>query len=471
MKLSLAAAMALTGASCSAAPATTPVGAESTPGLMTLAYTTTTEPIINPERGFYTSIDLPFTSDLASVRARGNSLIRIYVRLDDWRESDLPQTLLDDLDVFFARVRQAGLKIVLRFSYNFGPYPDSEPDASKQWMFRHMDQLKPFLAKNYDVITWVEAGFIGAWGEWHTSTNGLDTSDMDKGEILDKLLDTLPADRMVQLRYPSDLIKLMGAEPVTEAEAFSGSNKARVGHHNDCFLASDDDQGTYSRGGGSREEYQAYLSELGRFTPIGGETCAANPPRTDCETALREMALLHFSEINESYHPQTLGYWKKQGCYEEISQRLGYQLTLQSATMTPQVKPGGELSLTVTLTNTGFAAPINPRAVVVALDGPQRYTVTLDSVDPRRWEAGQTATFSVRLRLPADAPTGSYRLALWLPDPTATLRDDPRYAVRFANVDVWDNATGFNVLTNNLVVDANAPGSSDANAAQFSVIP
>jgi len=77
-----------------------------------------------------------------------------------------------------------------------------------------------------------------------------------------------------------------------------------------------------------------------------------------------------------------------------------------------------------------------------AQDGILRYTV---DVDPRRWQPGEH-TFSATLSLPADLPPGDYRLALWLPDPAETLRDDSRYAIRFANENTWDAAHGWNVL-------------------------
>jgi regulator of RNase E activity RraA len=56
-----------------------------------------------------------------------------------------------------------------------------------------------------DVIVWMEAGFIGAWGEWHSSTNGLDKSVEAKRQVVDALLDALPETRSVQLRYPGDI--------------------------------------------------------------------------------------------------------------------------------------------------------------------------------------------------------------------------------------------------------------------------
>jgi len=44
-------------------------------------------------------------------------------------------------------------------------------------------------------------------------------------------------------------------------------------------------------------------------------------------------------------------------------------------------------------------------------------------------------------------PAGKYQLYLNLPDPYASLHDDPRYSIRLANENMWDYKTGYNYLT------------------------
>lgn len=443
----------------------------------TVTYTPSDDLITNPERGFrypaeldrYTSFDTFYT-------ALGVTLVHAYVRLDDYRTGDLPPEFLENLAAGFANLPGSGVKVVLRFAYNFGPYPDSEPDASKEQILRHIQQLQPLLQQYGDSIAWLEAGFIGAWGEWHTSMNGLD-NPTDKQEILFTLLDALPPSRMVQVRYPTDIIRIF-PQPLNAAQAFDQSRQARVAFHNDCFLASATDMGTYERGGAiTIERDQAYLAELSRFTPTGGETCAVNPPRTDCPTALRELALLHFSELNQSYHPNVIAGWQEQGCYPEIQRRLGYRLALTTARFNPEVRPGGVISLTVQLENSGFAAPINPRPLYLVLapagaDGDRGSEVGSAvrlPVDPRRWEPG-AATVTVRVQVPSRASPGAYNLALWLPDAAAPLAANPRYAIRFANEQVWQASTGYNVLGTVVVTD-DAGGAAAWWAADLAVIP
>src|SRR5215216_970696 len=337
------------------------------PPAMKHTYAITDASLLNPERGFFTPYELPGSPGFSPVRATGNTLVHLNIRLDNWREMDIPQDVLGGLDTNFADIRDAGLKAIIRFAYNQGPYPDSEPDAPKAQILRHIEQLTPLLQKNADVIAWMEAGFIGAWGEWHTSTNGLDNLP-DKQEILFALLKALPETRMVQVRYPANIIEMF-PDPMDAV-------KARVAHHNDCFLSSDTDVGTYERDGvNTIERDQRYLAELTRFTPMSGETCAPNPPRSECASAIQEMELLHFSAINEAYHKGILRSWEDGGCMDEIKNRLGYRFSLVSAEFNEQVRPGGILNLRVNINNTGFASLVNRHPLNVVLDGKQRYIV------------------------------------------------------------------------------------------------
>jgi len=420
----------------------------------------------NPERGFYRTLNLVTDRDYAWVRQAGSTLAFSYVRLDDYRDRDLDAALLDAAQEGFDEARLAGIKIVLRFAYNFGPYPNSEPDATKAWVLAHITQLTPLLQANQDVIAVVQAGFIGAWGEWHTSTNGLLDVAADKFEILEALLAAVPVDRAVQLRYPPYKDEGYGG-PLSAATAHTGTSAARVGHHNDCFLASDTDFGTYPSN--EIEPWKSFLEAENRWVPMGGETCAVNPPRSDCPTATAEMARLHFVYINNDYHPDVVSSWESQGCREELERGLGYRFVGLSVTWPEAVRPGGVIPLTLRLRNDGFAAPWNPRPAWIVLDGGERLEVRLPDADPRWWLDGEEVLVQVRLQLPATLAAGSYNLSLWLPDDATTLRDDPRYAIGLANDGVWDSATGLNHLAT-LEVDPAAPGSTNPAATAFEVL-
>jgi hypothetical protein len=252
--------------------------------------------------------------------------------------------------------------------------------------------------------------------------------------------------------------------PLDAADAWTITPRARVGHHNDCFLASDSDQGTFDD---PVEDWRAYVATDGRYAPIGGETCKVNAPRTDCDEATAALAEQHFSYLNLAYRAEVLDGWGAQGCRAEIERRLGYRIALTGAEVSRAIAPGGLLDVRLELDNRGFAAPFNPRGVHLVLrQGARRWSVRLADADARRLAPG-ASTIAARLRLPADLVPGAARLALWLPDDAPALRGDPRYAIALANPGAWDPATGENVVVAALPVDPAAGGSIDDRATDL----
>jgi hypothetical protein len=354
--------------------------------------------------------------------------------------------------------------MIVRFTY---VYAESGEDASKVWIKRHIDQLKPLLETNNDVIAWFEAGFIGAWGEWHDSTNGNDT-DANKREILDYILSHFPADRAVLVRRPQDLIRWYPTS-LTAAESHTGTNKARTGHHNDCFHASETDAGTYWDADtftNKRTEWSNYISQMTQYVPMTGETCAVNSPMTDCSNILPEFARLHWTALSENT-PGNFTNWYAQGCLDTINKRLGYRYELDTVKFNEEVKPGGILDMTFIIKNTGWAAMFNKRNVYVTLTSANSNKRVAVPIDLTTYQSG-TYTQHVKIRIPSDA-LGLYRLSLHVPDPSANLANDSRYAVRFANSYIWDDGDGHNVL-GEVTVTNSTTGSTEA-ASNMLLIP
>lgn len=438
------------------------------PDVVTKSFMPSDEDFVNPERGFHADMPLP-QSALDDYRAEGQSLLRSYVVLGQWRTQALPKEFLEQLSYSLDLVRDRGMKVVLRFAYN----DDGGEDAPLSNVMQHLGQLKPVVQAKADVISVLQAGFMGRWGEWHHSEHGLNTGENRK-TILNGLLDMLPASRMVQLRYPWQR-KQIFPDLLTEAGAFSGKGGARVGHHNDCFLTSNNDLGTYGdfvdSGNGSAPDDQVirwmdYVAQESRFTATGAETCQ-NTERSSCVHALKELARFHYSYLNSDYLQEVNERWETEGCMPEIRRRLGYRFQLTQAKLNDRVRPGGVLRLSFTLKNQGFAAPYNERPLFVVLDGPTRSVVKL-TADPRLFlpEKGDI-TLSSWLRVPASLAPGKYRVALWLPDADSMLQKRAEYAIRLANAGVWHEASGDNTLAE-LTVDSGAPGCVDSGATELS---
>ncbi|MDC0672064.1 DUF4832 domain-containing protein [Nannocystis radixulma] len=381
--------------------------------------------IVNPERGFHGYVDLRDLDEgtLMGQAAAGRSVVYGQVLLPEYRDKPLDALVLDEVAAGFDLVRGAGMKVVPRFHYSDAM---NEPDAELERILGHIEQLAPLLQEHADVILTLQAGFIGAWGEWHASQNGLDAPGPRK-EILDALLAALPADRTVSVRRPSFKEEAYGG-PLTADSAHDGSALSRVGHVNDCFLASDDDFGTYQEPG-----EKDYAITDSAFVPVGGETCAVNPPRSECPAALAELALHHWTHLNSAYHPDVLDSWQADGCYDEIACRLGYRLAVLALHWTESAVAGETVPVSLELVNDGFAAPVNPRPLVLVFQDAAGFSETVAEFDLRTLVPGQAVSLCVDVKVPANAPPGSYRIGLQLADPAPTLADDPRQAIRLAN--------------------------------------
>ncbi len=448
------------------------------PALVEITFRTSEAVFPNPERGWYRARELtdPWGFDIIPEE---KTLIYGRISADEFKNVPFSQKFLDAIQAGFDLARKNGIKVNPRVAYNNGPEAGCPAeygcDAPKDVIMGHIAQLKPVWETNKDVINVVDPGFIGGWGEWHTSSNGLNNPS-DEKDILFAILDAVPADRMVYIRYPALKREIFGGDKKAEtpvldsSKAFDQSNLARVGHLNDCFLSGDDDVGTYQYGW-SRKKNLDYIGAESPYVPFGGETCALHT-MGECENALYEMEKLHINHLNHDYHEGVIQRWKDDGCYDEITRRLGYRFVLENAMLPDSVKPGGVLTLRVSVKNTGFGELFNPRDVEIALIHNSTSQVLTAGIlaDPRFWSAGKVSAIQTFLSLPGDMAEGKYSVGIRLPDKSPSIRDDFRYAIRFANEGVWDAEHGANILRDDLIVSADAPGEANPAFTSFEEI-
>jgi len=438
-------------------PAPAPAPAPTTSASVSVNYTGTSAVIANPERGFYRHVgcETPVSlSQLQGFRTSGGETMMLCVfYLRNFVTSPISQSALDLFQQQMTTVRNAGMKAIVRFAYNDNNNP---ADATPSMVNTHLTQLAPYLQANKDVIAVVQAGFIGAWGEWGNTQHYGDSYNMtaqnmaDRKSVVDKLLSVVPAERMIQLRMPLFKEKLYSATALTSSEAFTGTAKARLGFHNDCFLSNSSDYGTYV----NPSVEGPYLAAESNFVPTGGETCAYVAPRSDCPSAIAEMTKYHWSYLNLDYNTTVLNNWKTQGCFTQVDQKLGYRFVMTSGSYSGTAKPGGAFSFKLTLQNQGWASTFNSRDVELVFRDTATgalYRVKL-ATDPRWWQAGQSVTISQTVTLPSTMPKGNYALLLNLPDPQASLRNRPEYSIQMANSGTWEAATGFNNLNHTVGV-------------------
>lgn len=447
------------------------------PILVTNTYTEDVTDFPNPERGFYkyTELRTLTSGDVSGLRSQNKTLIYGKVLADDYTNKPFDSTFFNEVKNGLNLARTYGLKVNFRVTYYnelyYTNYLDYD-DPPKSLVLQHIQQLEGIFRTNYDVINVVEAGFIGPWGEWHSSSLANTTNRRD---VLTNLLNVLPKSRMVAIRCPAYKRDIFGYSPLDNTTAFNGSDIARVGFHNDCFLSDDTDVGTYIFGW-SRAQEIAYAGGETRYTPFGGESCG-DSSYSDCANAIYEMEQLHATYLNDGYHPDVLNKWVSQGCMDEIKRRLGYRFVLKNMSISSNVKPGGILHIIFHITNVGFAAPYNSRDVELILDnGTKKYTAVihntnsiLTNTDPRRWLPGKKIVIDKYYRIPYNATETSYKVILNFPDPAPTLHNNPYYSIRLANNGVWESSTGYNVLKTNFQITSSAAGSqtTDTNFVEI----
>ncbi|HWS36937.1 MAG TPA: DUF4832 domain-containing protein [Actinoplanes sp.] len=386
----------------------------------TRTYTGSSAVITNPGRGFFTYTETHLRADGSgweplSVTGTHTLVFRI-VYLEKYQATDtISGADLDLLRADFRAARTAGVKLVLRFAYT----ADSDADALPDRTVGHIRQIGKVLAANADLLTAVQAGFIGRWGEWYYTRNFTRADQADRKRVLDALLTAVPATVPVQVRTPASARRL-------------APGNTRVGVHDDCFLAGDDDYGTYTA-----TDDRAWLAAASRTALVGGETCAVSA-RSGWANAGTEMAAYHWTYLNPSFHADVLDSWGTAG-RTEAAKRLGYRLRLVKAVLPASAKTGSKITIKFTITNDGYAAPVQNRPVRLLVGT----RVVPLATDVRTWAPGRTATVTGTFTV---AKAGSYPLALSLPDPSPRLASVPAYAIQLANTGTWNATTGRNSL-------------------------
>lgn len=429
-----------------------------------VSYTESMEDFPNPERGFYKYTEVSFSggripspisaATLEGYRKSGKTLVFQYNYITDFIDGPISDEALSVIRQNMQVLREAGMKVVLRFAYKDGYAESDKPwDAPVDVVLSQVEQLKPIFQEYYDVIYVLQAGFVGSWGEWYYTDhfNYQPKTAEDYGprrQLLKALLDALPEDRQVAVRYPQAkrmCMEMELADSISAATAFDGSYISRIAGHNDCFVSSSNDVGTYVASG----DMDLWATET-NYVSMGGETCAAYEYYCNCSSTLEELEKYHWSYLNSDYNVATHAVWKDEDCYDEISRRLGYRIVLEGANFGDSFAAGDPFDIDIKLKNVGFASMINPRDLEFVIcsetDPEEKYVIGTD-VDPRIWKAGKSYRLKQTITLPTELRKGTeYRLCLNLPDPAATLHDNPLFSIRLANEGVWDETTGYNVL-------------------------
>jgi hypothetical protein len=435
-------------------------------------------PIANPDRyeGQWAGGDIVASYDAASVASSfsaGYRLLKCHVNLVAFRTTAISGAFLSSLQTQLNLIRSAGMKCILDFTYN---QDSSGLDATAAQIASHLGQLKTTLYANADVIPYLKAGFIGAWGEWHSSTSGNSCGYNPNGgvppcpntsvaanrvTVRDALLLNVHPLTAVQFRYPSDVMDWYPT-PLATAQAYNGSAQARTGHGNDCML-SNQDSGTWGDSGSGGASYtgaqkMSYVDTTTLNVPYGGETtdgCAA-PLKLTCNEAFTDFARWHLSWLMTTANSMNSfrTAWAAGGCTNKIANLMGYRIEYRTLIHQGSANRGESITATLTLRNVGWSRVHRPfRVQLVMTMAGQPSIICPARVDLRSLPPQATAysTIAIPCTIPANAVVGVRQVHLRIPDIWPNTQSNAAFAIRPAiaatgTLDGWD-PTNFRWVT------------------------
>jgi uncharacterized protein (TIGR03437 family) len=366
----------------------------------------------------------------------------------------LSQSMLSQINTGIAAYSGTGIRLLIRFIYNFGPIGANAQDAPLNVILTHIDQLAPILLQNRDLIFALEAGFIGTWGEWHDSTNGNDTAAAHKA-VLDK-----------ELGYFSNAFPILNRDPGILL-AYNGTltPSPALGIHDDYYASSSDDAGTwnpcdtsaaYCFSNYTQAQITAYGAAVSQAAMFAGEFGAVYSSLQSCSALDSYSYMLHPQSIALSPYPVTVATeLQKEGCGLSFFNQAGTRIVLQRAGIFGTPVPAGQLSVALTMTNAGYGRVIRSRPATLVLlqngHAVAQIPVPLQSLDLRTLASFTAETFQFSITLPTTLPAGPVDFALLIPDPAPSLSSSAAYALPLNSLDtsgnaIFDPSTGYNRL-------------------------
>ncbi len=413
-----------------------------------ISYAESTDHIDNPDQGFYRPIFVAITPTEVNYNKNiVSSATRLYhLRIDisafsgavnGSGDMEITDSALEGLDGLFAYLLEKQKNAVVRFAYDktYSGKADCEP--SMPMMLKHIARLSTVLDRYRSVITAIEVGMFGPWGEMHTSkaANSENISAATKA-FLDGVRET-----PVLVRTPRMMYNYLGIS-IDDIDGYTidrNSLAYRLGIFNDGYLGSSNDLGTYS----DREREIEFLSRQTEHLPYGGEVVIPGSTLHDIDNCTAEMFKIHLSYLNIEWNNQVIDKWKntrytsKSGtesayygmtAFDYINNRMGYRFVVSDSVLAYS-KSSDAVTLKLEANNVGFGNLTRKKKITAYLiDGDNNVT----AVDGGEYSGGN---ISVELKgIDADK---AYKVYVALHD--GEQNGLPAYSVRFANPEMWND--------------------------------
>ena len=354
-----------------------------------LTYEESIDTFKSPDIGFYhpmlISTSKSSVSDVKSEYLYYNSLIHLRIDLSEFsskyngsKDLELTSDMLYKLDNLFAKIERSGACVIVRFSYdhNFEGYENMEPSLSM--IKKHIEQFSTVINKYKNMVTAVEAGLIGPWGEMHSS----DLANQSTfNTLIKQYLDCLDKDVVILLRRPEMVYKYYGLSLKT-LNNYDFTNN-RLGCYNDGYLGSSSDLGTFE----DREIEVDFLEKLTANTPYGGEVTVPSSKYTYLTRSCSEMFKTNLCYLNYDWNKEVITRWENtsytlddplyegQSELKYIENHMGYRLVCESL----ECNISNKLSIKLQIKNVGFGELIkNKKGFIILKNQEAEYVFSFE---------------------------------------------------------------------------------------------
>ncbi len=417
-----------------------------------ITYKESIDEFSNPDCGFYEPIYIccktDGVSDISNTYLKYNALLHLRIdisafsgKVNGKEDISFTQTMLKGLDALFAKIDKASCCVIVRFAYDpgFNGTKDAEPKIPM--MVNHIESLESLFTKYEKMITAVECGLVGPWGEMHSSQ----IANQDTyNTLIQAYLNVLPESLKLLVRRPKFLYSYYGYTLAT-LDSFNVSD-CRLGVYNDGYLGSETDLGTYD----NREVEVAWLSKINETSSYGGEVTIPDSKYNKLNNAQAEMFQLHLSYLNLRWNDQVVKRWKdtkytgtdplykNSSEFSYIQNHLGYRFVLNHLIYKDD---GNKVRLKLNISNVGFGNLLkNKNAYIVFKNEEHTYSFEFQNVDINHlsFEINKT-----------NLASGKYTIYFVLAD---DFKESGIRSIRFGNQEIWNEEVKGNKLLSEYVI-------------------
>ena len=297
-------------------------------------------------------------------------------RVNKNEDLELTSSALNDIRAVLKAYRDNEKTVIVRFAYDPG-YEGEKDDNGKykvieplEWstVISHVNALCPILKDYADIITAVECGMLGPYGEMHGTPFAEDKKDEKLRGYIVELMKTFMAglkgtDLPLLVRQPrfiycylTDNTSYDGRHVPAAVTPVYDDDLYRIGLYNDGYLDTESDSGTFKTEDG-RDAEIAFMEPFTNHTPYGGEMIGLY----DLENGITQFENVHLSFLNIGWNANFFAKlddgsykYKDEKMFTYLLKHMGYRYVLTSSVF-DYYEDGKTLGINLSFKNNGFA--------------------------------------------------------------------------------------------------------------------